>query len=596
MLQKLRKSMQLNNIDAYIIMSDDYHQSEYSHPYFKSRAAVTKFTGSAGYCIVTMDKAILWTDGRYFIQANKELKNSGFELYKMGIEGFDTIEEFIQKNINENKVLAFDGRTMPIALGKKLENISKKNNFKINSIDLISDIWDDRPEFPTDKIFMLDLNLSGKDFTDKLNDVRNTLKEKNAKYHILSCLDDICWLLNIRGNDIPNCPFVFSYVIISDNSFDLFIDLNKLNNEQKTILKNKNVNLHNYNDFYDFLNNINFDSNVLIDPVRCNYHIYNIVKNKLSNTKYELIESTNPTIILKAIKNDVEIENIRKIHIQDSVAVTKFMIWIKENVGKIEMDELSVEKYLYKLREEQPDFYELSFDTISAYGANAAMMHYKATEQSYSKIEPKGLYLIDSGGQYYGGTTDITRTFALGELTEEEKYHFTLTVKSVINLSKVKFLYGCSGLSLDVLARSVMWNQGLDYKCGTGHGVGYMLNVHEAPNGFRWKIVPERTDSAILEANMVTTIEPGVYIEGKHGIRIENETITKIAFENENGKFMEFETITFAPIDLDAINISMLTDEEKIYLNNFHKQSYEKLSPYLNEHEKEKLRHYTREI
>ncbi|MBP3931166.1 MAG: aminopeptidase P family protein, partial [Peptostreptococcaceae bacterium] len=359
--------------------------------------------------------------------------------------------------------------------------------------------------------------------------------------------------------------------------------LNELNKE--------NVKIMPYNDIYEFVKTIDVSEKVLVDESKVNYAILNNIPNEI-----EKINDYNPTMFMKAKKNPVELENIRNSHIKDGVAFTKFMYWLKQNIGKIEISEISAAKKLEDLRREQEGFIEPSFSTIAGYKEHAAMMHYSATEESDYKLEKEHLFLIDSGGQYFDGTTDITRTIALGQLNNELKKHFTAVVRGMINLSMAKFLYGARGYNLDILARRPMWNMGIDYKCGTGHGVGFVGTIHEAPNGFRWRIIPERFDSAVLEEGMVTTNEPGIYVEGSHGIRIENELITKKAEKNEYGQFMEFEVVTFAPIDLDAIDVEEMNREEREYLNYYHKLVYDKLSPFLTEEEQVWLKEYTRAI
>lgn len=602
-LEQLRAKMKENHITMYIVMSDDFHQSEYVGDYFKARAYVSKFTGSAGHILVSEDRAILWTDGRYFIQAPKEIKDSGFELYKMGVEGFDTLEEFVKKNLKTGDTLGFDGRTMPATLGDRLSITAEGLGAHcVVHLDLVGQIWDDRPQLPQGKVFELGLDLAGVSRVEKLNEIRKIIRIMSANYHIITSLDDIMWTLNIRGRDIPHSPVALSYLFIDENHATLFIDREKLSPEIVNSLACDGVILKDYFEFYDFVKNYEFEAPIMVDKNKVNFLIYSILRVNpwlLQHHGYEvpcIVNAPNPSMLMKAIKNSVEIENMKKIHIIDSVAVTKYMMYMKQYAGVVEMDEYEASVILENFRKQNSLYYEDSFSPISAYGPNAAIMHYSAKKGDCAKIERKGLYLIDSGGQYMGGTTDITRTFALGETTEEEKIHFTMVLKSVINLSKIKFLYGCNGQSLDILSRSIMWNEGIDYKSGTGHGVGYMLNVHEAPNGFRWKSVPERNDSAQFEVGMHTTIEPGVYIEGKYGIRTEQEVLTKVAFENEYGRFMEFENMTFVPIDLDAVIVEMLKPEEVEFLNAYHAQVYEKLAPYFSEEDIKLLAHYTRAV
>ena len=417
------------------------------------------------------------------------------------------------------------------------------------------------------------------------------MKEKKATTHILASLDDIAWLFNIRGRDVKYNPVLLSYAVITLDNVYLFIDENKLTDEIKTELNKGNTIIKPYFDIYEFVKEINKDEKVLLDKSKVNYAIYNNIPSDV-----EKINASNPTMLFKAVKNKVELENIRKCHIRDGVAMTKFMYWVKNNVGKIDMDEISIDEKLLSFRKEQENFIEPSFNTIAGYKDHGAIIHYSATKETVYKLEAEGLLLVDSGGQYYDGTTDITRMYVLGEIPEIQKTHFTAVTRGMIKLSMAKFMYGCRGYNLDILARGPLWEMGLDYRCGTGHGIGFVLNVHEAPNGFRWKIVPERNDSCILEEGMVTTNEPGVYIDGSHGIRIENELITIKGEATEYGQFMEFEAVTLAPIDLDGINPELMERKEIEYLNNYHKKVYEEISPFLNEDEKEWLKEYTRAI
>lgn len=591
-LFKLRELMKEKNIYAYIIPSSDSHQSEYVGDYFKCREFISGFTGSAGTVVVTLDEAGLWTDGRYFIQAESELKNTTIDLFKMGEEGVDTIEEFLAKKMPKDSILGFDGRLLCAKQGRDLKaQLSSKNIDIEYRYDLVGDIWEDRPSLSTSKAFLLDVKYAGETFSSKLNRLREKMKEKDVTTHVITTLDDIAWLFNIRGRDVKFNPVVLSYSVITLDAVYLFVDNSKLEKDILDELKKENVIIKEYNEVYDFMNTIEIDNTVLIDENKVNYAIYNNLKSDVKK-----ISENNPTMFFKAQKNNVELENIRNSHIKDGVAFTKFMYWLKTNIGKIEISEMSATEKLENLRKEQHGFIEPSFDTIAGYREHAAMMHYKATEGTNYKLEPRDLFLIDSGGQYFDGTTDITRTIALGDITEELKTHFTAVARGMISLSMAKFLHGVRGFNLDILARRPIWNLGIDYKCGTGHGIGFLLNVHEAPNGFRWKIVPERFDSCELEEGMVTTNEPGIYIEGSHGIRIENELITIKAEKNEYGQFMEFEVVTMAPIDLDAINVDLMNKEERDYLNNYHQLVFEKISPFLEYEEKQWLKTYTREI
>ena len=591
-IENIRDLMKEKNIYAYIVPSSDYHQSEYVGDYFKSREFMSGFTGSAGTLIISMDEAGLWTDGRYFIQAENELKDSGIKLFKMGEEGVPTIEEYLLEKLPKNSILGFDGRVMSVKEGQSLANKLAFKGINIEyKYDLVNDIWEDRCSLPTEKAFLLGTEYSGESFSDKLSRIRAVMKEKKATTHILASLDDIAWLFNIRGRDVKSNPVVLSYAVITIDSVYLFIDKNKIGKDIRAELSKENVQIKGYEEVYEFIKNIDENEVVLIDTSKVNYAIYNNIPSNVQK-----IEERNPSILFKSIKNEIELKNIRNSHIKDGVAFTKFMYWLKNNIGKIEITEISATQKLEEFRREQDKFIEPSFSTIAAYKDHAAMMHYSATEESNYKLEPRDLFLVDSGGQYFDGTTDITRTIALGPIPENVRKDFTNVVRGMIRLSKAKFLYGCRGYNLDILARGPLWEEGVDYKCGTGHGIGFVLNVHEGPNGFRWKVREDIDDTCILEEGMVTTNEPGVYVENSHGIRIENEIVVRKAEKNEYGQFMDFEVITFAPIDLDAIDESLILKDEKVYLNNYHKQVYDKISPYLNEEEKQWLKTYTREI
>ena len=591
-IENIRDLMKEKNIYAYIVPSSDYHQSEYVGDYFKSREFMSGFTGSSGTLIISMDEAGLWTDGRYFIQAENELKDSGIKLFKMGEEGVPTIEEYLLEKLPKNSTLGFDGRVMSVKEGQSLANKLAFKGINIEyKYDLVNDIWKDRCSLPTEKAFLLGTEYSGESFSDKLSRIRAVMKAKKATTHILASLDDIAWLFNIRGRDVKSNPVVLSYAVISIDSVYLFIDKNKIGEDIRAELSKENVQIKGYEEVYEFIKKIEENEVVLIDTSKVNYAIYNNIPSNVQK-----IEERNPSILFKSIKNEIELKNIRNSHIKDGVAFTKFMYWLKNNIGKIEITEISATQKLEEFRREQDKFIEPSFSTIAAYKDHAAMMHYSATEESNYKLEPRDLFLVDSGGQYFDGTTDITRTIALGPIPENVRKDFTNVVRGMIRLSKAKFLYGCRGYNLDILARGPLWEEGIDYKCGTGHGIGFVLNVHEGPNGFRWKVREDIDDTCILEEGMVTTNEPGVYVENSHGIRIENEIVVRKAEKNEYGQFMDFEVITFAPIDLDAIDESLILKDEKIYLNNYHKQVYDKISPYLNEEEKQWLKTYTREI
>lgn len=587
-IEKLRSLMKEKDIFAYIIPSADYHQSEYVGEFFKGREFISGFTGSAGTVVITQEKAILWTDGRYFLQAEEELSTSCVELYKMGQENVPTTFEYIENEVPSGSKVGFDGRTISAAMGAILElNLAKKNITISYEDDLLNEIWEDRPALSDAKAFLLDIKYSGEDFTSKIARVREWMRENNTTTHILTSLDDIAWLFNIRGGDIKYNPVVLSYAVITLDKAILFVDENKLNDEIKTSFGEEVVEIKNYFEIYEFVKTINKEEIVLIDSNKISY---SILKNIPAGVK--VVNGMNPSTKFKAQKNSVEIENTKKAHIRDGVAVTKFMYWLKNNIGKIEITELSAADKITELRREQGKFIEESFGTIAGYASNGAIIHYSVTKESNTTLKDRGLFLLDSGGQYFDGTTDITRTFALGELTKEEKYHFTTVARAMIRLSDVKFLHGVNGYYLDILARGILWNEGLNYNHGTGHGVGHVLNVHEGPNGFRL----DNKESAILEEGMITTNEPGFYKAGSHGIRLENEMLCVKGEKNEFGKFMEFEPITIAPIDLDAINVELMKEDEKAYLNEYHKMVFDTVSPFLTTEETNWLKEYTRAI
>ena len=439
-------------------------------------------------------------------------------------------------------------------------------------------------------LYSLPEYIIGESSSSKILKIREKLKECRAKMHILTSLEDQAWLLNLRADDVAHTPVFLSYTIITLSEVYLFIDRNKLNPSVSKILEDLKVNVLDYEDIYDFLHSITGNT-VMLDPNKVNAKIYNNITDK--NT---IVFRQNPTILLKAIKNHIEIKNTKVAHEYDGVAITRLMRYLKTKAGLEEMTELSVSDYLEKIRRSNKNLIDLSFNTICAYNANAAMMHYSATPLNNSVIHNSGMLLIDSGGHYLQGSTDITRTISMGNPTNEEKKFFTTVLKSMINLSDTIFMHGCTGQNLDIKARGPIWKLGIDYKCGTGHGIGHILSVHEAPNGFRWQIVPERLDSSVLLPGMITTNEPGIYLEGKLGIRIENELLCVPHIQNEWGTFYKFETITYAPIDLDLVDPSLLDFDEINWLNDYHESVYQKLQSYLSEDERQWLKYYTRKI
>lgn len=586
-VNSLREKMKEKGIYAYIVPSSDAHQSEYVAGHWKSRQWISGFTGSAGTVVITLEDAGLWTDGRYFIQAEKQLQGSGIKLFKIGQSSVPTIEKWLSKVVPQNGSIGFDGSVLSTSLARNIEKaVSKKGITLEHRYDLIDDLWKDRPSISTDPIFVHDVKYAGKSRVEKVNMVREEMKKDEATHIVLSSLDDIAWLLNIRGIDVPCNPVAVSYVVVSEKETVLFINPVKVKDEVKKELEQDGIVIKAYEDVNEYLKTLAKESKVMLDAVKTSFGIC-----KGLNESIEIIEKDNITTKIKGIKNEVEIENIKNAHIKDGVAMVKFLHWLDNNLGKEEISEISAADKLEGFRAEQELYKGISFTTIAAYKEHAAMMHYSATPESDYKLKKEGMFLVDSGGQYLDGTTDITRTMVLGTLTEEEKRDFTLVLKGVIDLSMAKFLHGVNGTNLDILARRPLWEHGIDYKCGTGHGVGFFLNVHEGPHGIRCNVVP-----TVLEEGMIVTNEPGVYKEGRHGIRTENILLVVKDEETEFGQFMKFETISFCPIDLEGIVPEMLMAEEKAWLNSYHKEVYSKLSPYLSEDEKAWLKHETREI
>ena len=602
-LDALRKLMKERGMDAYMIPTADFHESEYVGEHFKCREYMTGFTGSAGTALITMDEACLWVDGRYYVQAAAQLKDSTVTMMKMGQEGVPSLGVYLEDKMPEGGCLGFDGRVVNAAEGLALEEMLRERGARISyGEDLAGMIWQERPELSAEPAWVLDERYAGKSALDKIADVREAMEKVHASVHVLTSLDDIAWLLNIRGNDILYNPVVLSYALVTMDQLYLFVNSSVLEGKAypyledakgisvREYLERTGVTVMPYDGVYDMVEGLK-NEKVLLEKCRINYAVYRLIDG--SN---KVIDRMNPTASMKAVKNDVEIENEKRAHIKDGVAMTKFIYWLKKNTGRIPMDEISVSDYLGKLRMDQEGCIGLSFATISAYGAHGAMCHYSATPESSIPLEPRGLYLIDSGGQYYEGTTDITRTIAMGPVTDEEKEHFTLVLMSMLRLGDVKFLHGCRGLSLDYAAREPLWRRGLNYEHGTGHGVSYLSSVHERPNGIRFKMVPERQDNAVMEAGMITSDEPGVYIEGSHGIRTENLVLCVEDEKNEYGQFLRFEYLTYVPIDLEVIDREIMSERDVELLNRYHEQVYEKISPYLDEDERVWLAEATRAV
>lgn len=584
MIKLLQKKLKENKINYYIVPTDDDHCSEVVGEHYQARAYLSGFNGSAGTLIVTQDHAYLWTDGRYFIQAAKQLKD-GIELMKMGQKGVPTIMQFLKDHIKDGDVIGFDGTTMMSKFVLELEE-QLDADYHIVSHDYVSDIWEDRPQRSCEKAFIYDIQYCGMSAKEKISIIKEYMKENDCDSHVITTLDDIAWTFNIRGHDIPESPEVLAFALITLDQSYLYLQKGAYDQELELAFNKDNIFIKDYLDIYKDCEKLK--GRTLINSATLNYELFNKIDCELVNGMY-------PSTAFKACKNEVELQCTRNAHIKDGVAMTKTMYWLKKNHGHIPMDEMSISRQVRAFREEQDLFVEPSFTSIVGWKENAALMHYHPTDTQYSKVEGHGLLLIDSGGQYLDGTTDITRTYAMGEISDIEKTHFTLVFQGMMALQKAKFLKGATGLSLDILARTPIWDVDLDYQCGTGHGIGHFLNVHEGPHGIRPR-ARTQNEYTVLEEGMIVTDEPGIYLEGQYGIRLENELVVTLGVENEYGQFMHFECITLAPIDLDAIKVEMLTYKEKKWLNDYHKEVYDKISPYLNEEEQEWLKHYTREI
>lgn len=585
---ELQQYMQGHHYDAFLVETADEHQSEYVGDYYKVRAYLSNFTGSAGTLLVTLNQAYLWTDGRYFIQAENELKDSGITLMRMGQKGVETLEEVLGN-------LASD---MTLGLDMRMVSAEWLSHFKaefpkalvIHDAKVFDELWLNRPKRSCTPVWDYDVQYCGVSRQEKIKLVKQQMAKKGALGMLVGGLDDVSWLLNLRGHDVTCNPVALSFVLIDEKHTTLYIQTAALNEDMVALLEADGITLRPYEAIYDDLEL--YDSGTLwIDPKKTNAALVECL-----NPQIPLLKESLPIALMKAIKNPIEIACTKQAHIYDGVAVTKWMYWLKKTIKERDLDELEVQDYLEKMRAEQPGYIEPSFSTICAYNANAAMMHYQATKENYATIQAKGMLLVDSGGQYLKGTTDITRTLILGEVPDVFKKHFTLALRSMLRLQSACFLEGCTGLNLDILARGPLWDLNLDYQCGTGHGVGHLLNVHEGPNGFRWKVLANRNEMAVLKPGMITTNEPGVYIEGSHGVRHENELLCVFKEENAYGRFLTFEPITYAPIDLEGVQVELLEKAEKEALNQYHALVYQTLAPYLEENIQAWLKDVTRAL
>lgn len=611
-LLSLRNQMKEAGVHCMVIPTSDYHNSEYVSDFFMARKYFSGFTGSAGTLVVTPDEAALFTDGRYFIQAAKELKDSGITLMKMGEPEVPTMTEYVDQKLQQGWTLCFDGRVLTSSKGSELEEIVRKHGGQLRfDLDLCDAAWENRPALIHHPVFVLSEEYAGESVEEKLTRVREEMKKEEAGIHVLTSLDDIAWLYNIRSNDVECCPVVLAYTMVTKDRALLFAEEGFAAGEDTSArerMEKAGVEIYPYDRFYEMLSSVAAQaakeeqaSGIWIDESQVNFRVLKelqkiCVKAQSAQAGPVLLNRKNPTTLMKSIKNETELLHTRRAHIKDAVAVTRFMYWLKKNIGSVPMDEVSVAEQIDGLRAQQDGFIELSFPTISAYGTNGAIIHYGPQKETCAVLKPEGMLMVDSGGHYIDGTTDITRTFILGPVTPQMKKHYTLVLRAMLSLRATRFLHGCTGANLDIRAREVFWEHGLDYKHGTGHGVGNILNVHEGPQSFRWKLLPDAGKPAVFEEGMITSDEPGIYLENQYGIRIENEILCRKGEENEYGQFMYFEDLTFVPIDLDGVELSQMSELDKERLNEYHAAVFEKLKPYFEGEELTWLRHVTRAV
>lgn len=611
-LLSLRNQMKEAGVHCMVIPTSDYHNSEYVSDFFMARKYFSGFTGSAGTLVVTPDEAALFTDGRYFIQAAKELKDSGITLMKMGEPEVPTMTEYVDQKLQQGWTLCFDGRVLTSSKGSELEVIARKHGGQLRfDLDLCDAAWENRPALIHHPVFVLSEEYAGESVEEKLTRVREEMKKEEAGIYVLTSLDDIAWLYNIRSNDVECCPVVLAYTMVTKDRALLFAEEGFAAGEDTSArerMEKAGVEIYPYDRFYEMLSSVAAQaakeeqaSGIWIDESRVNFRVLKelqkiCVKAQSTQEGPVLLNRENATTLMKSIKNETELLHTRRAHIKDAVAVTRFMYWLKKNIGSVPMDEVSVAEQIDGLRAQQDGFIELSFPTISAYGTNGAIIHYGPQKETCAALKPEGMLMIDSGGHYIDGTTDITRTFILGPVTPEMKKHYTLVLRAMLSMRATRFLHGCTGANLDIRAREVLWEHGLDYKHGTGHGVGNILNVHEGPQSFRWKLLPDAGKPAVFEEGMITSDEPGIYLENQYGIRIENEILCRKGEKNEYGQFMYFEDLTFVPIDLDGVELSQMSELDKERLNDYHAAVFEKLKPYFEGEELTWLRHVTRAV
>ncbi len=579
-IELLRGEMMKNDIDYYIILSSDYHDSEYVDGYFKEREYMSGFNGSAGSLVISLSEACLWTDGRYFLQAADQLKGTEIKLMKMGEPGVPEIDEYLKENMKFGQTLGYDGRTMTKSFGDLLkESLGEKGTHFRKDVDLVGNIWKDRPAFPAAPIWILEEKYSGRSVTDKLASLREAYRKAGTCGIVISSLDDVAWLYNYRGSDVAYTPVAMAFTIVTDQEAIIYISRDAVTPEVKAHYEELGIRFRPYTSIYGEASRL--EGPIMIDSARASEALIESIK--------EPVFGTNPTCLEKAVKNPVEVENFRQAHIKDGVALTKTIYYVKQmkNAGKIhQKTELDIGAYLDDMRGFQPDFISLSFESIIATGDHGAIVHYEPTPETNKRIED-GFLLMDTGGHYLQGTTDVTRTLSVGEPTDEMKECYTAVLRGHLNIMSATFPEGTFGSHLDAMARRPLWELGYDYNHGTGHGVGYLMNVHEGPNSIR-KRTSRSAEEAPLVPGMITSNEPGVYLEGKFGVRIENLILTKESAVKgyEGKKFYDFETLTLAPYDRASIIPERLTDGQLETLNAYHARVYEMISPGLTEDEK----------
>ena len=592
-VKELRKLMKQKKIDVYYIPNEDDHLSEeYTADYYKCKSFISGFSGDFGCTIVTQKEAGLWTDGRYFTQAENELKGTCVKLFRLRQEGVPSPFEYLINNTPKNGTLGFDGSVVSASVSVALNKaLSKKHCLIQQKLDLVNEVWGkQRPTMPDAPIFVLPEKYTGQSRKERITLVRKEMSDYQADVLILTKLEDPCWLLNVRGNDIACTPVVYAFAVVTKKDVYYYIDQKNVSKIIAKELKADGITIRSYQSLATDLRKLK-NQTIWVDTDTLNARLFNSILGT-----NQILNMPSPIVKMRAIKTKEEIKNTKHAHIKDGVAMVKFLYWVKHKVGKIPMTEVSAQDKLYELRAEQEDYIEPSFPTIAGYRANAAMMHYTATEKNHAKINKSGFLLVDSGGTYYDGTTDITRTIALGKPTPKEKMYYTKVLQGHLNLSAAKFLQGTTGNNLDILARGVMWDIDIDYQCGTGHGVGHVLAVHEGPHGIRWGMPMGKRPATPLLPGMIVTNEPGIYLPHQLGVRIENELLVVKGKHNFYGQFLQFENLTFVPYDLDAVDTKLLTAAQKKQMNEYHKEVYKRISPYLSKQEKTWLKHATRAI